>query len=197
MADYLSINESSEGFFKDKGSKFCSFLHPVKNEAEVKKWIDFYKESQPSARHYCYAYRMGPSGEAYRAYDDGEPGGTAGKPMLNQLLSHNITNVLVVIVRYFGGTKLGVSGLIAAYKGATIDAIVQAEIVEKFKTNFYKVSFTYKDLPDVMKWTKQNPIEIIEQEFNLNCILKIEIKEGLASEVIKRLPFGISSEQII
>lgn len=196
MSDYRSVLDSSEGVHKEKGSKFLSYLYPVSNETDCKKWVDYYKENQSSARHHCYAYRLGAQGEVYRTYDDGEPGGTAGKPILNQLLSNEITDVIIIIVRYFGGTKLGVSGLITAYKEAAKDAIKNAEIIEKFQKNQYHLSFTYEEMPSVMKWTKQNPVQIIEQDFNLSCILKVEIRENFAKESINALPFGIVSKQI-
>jgi uncharacterized YigZ family protein len=188
MADYKTIATVSEGWFKDKGSKFTAFAHPVKTEVEVKDVIEKYKTEHPTARHHCYAYRLGPGGEKFRSYDDGEPGGTAGKPILNQLLSNEITNTVVVVVRYFGGTKLGVSGLIKAYKQATSDAINESTVEERFICNYFEVCFNYEQMPSVMKWTKQYPIAIINQDFNLNCRLEIEVKKMDTETVINSCP---------
>ena len=188
MADYKTISEISEGWYKDKGSKFTAFAHHIKSEEEAKTVLDKYKTEHPNARHHCYAYRLDPKGEKFRAYDDGEPGGTAGKPILNQLLSNELTNIIVVVVRYSGGVKLGVSGLINAYKQATSEAIKESNIIEKDICNYFEVNFNYDQMPLVMKWTKQQPILIINQDFNLNCKLEIEIKVNNSEAVINACP---------
>ena len=128
---YKTIEKPSEGLFKDKGSKFISFAFPVDNEEEIKEIVQSIKKEHHSARHHCYAWRLGADQLLFRANDDGEPSSTAGKPILGQIQSFDLTNILIVVVRYFGGTLLGVSGLINAYRNAALDAINQAEIVEK------------------------------------------------------------------
>ncbi len=188
MADYNTISAISEGWYKDKGSKFTAFAHPIKTEEEAKLVLDKYKTEHPTAKHHCYAYRLGSKGEKFRAYDDGEPGGTAGKPILNQLLSNELTNTIVVVVRYSGGTKLGVSGLINAYKQATLDAVKESKIIEKYICNYFEVNFSYEQMPSVMKWTKQHPISVLSQDFNLNCKLEIEIKAEETDKAIKACP---------
>jgi uncharacterized YigZ family protein len=188
MADYNTISKVTEGWFKDKGSKFTAYAHPIKSEEEAKQVVDKYKTEQPNAKHHCYAYRLDPKGSKFRSYDDGEPGGTAGKPILNQLLSNDLTNIIVIVVRYFGGTKLGVSGLINAYKEATLDAIKASDVIDKYICNYFEVCFNYEEMPSVMKWTKQHPILILNQDFNLNCRLEIEIKESNSDAVINDCP---------
>lgn len=177
---FLTIASVAEGLYKEKGSKFIAFAYPVNNEEEVKKLVQHLKKEHHSARHHCYAYRLGNEGEHYRANDDGEPSGTAGKPILGQLISHNLTNILVVVVRYFGGTLLGVSGLINAYKNSAIEAINQAEIIEKIIENFYQLEFGYPLQNSVMKVIKDHNLEIIKTAYDMNC--KIEIAVRLNNE---------------
>lgn len=196
MADYLTISNYAEGLFRDRGSKFTAYAHPVFTEDEAKAIVSKYKEEQPNGRHHCFAYRLGSSGEKYRSYDDGEPNGTAGKPILNQLLSHEVTNLIVVVVRYSSGTKLGVPGLINAYKEATIAALQSSTIIEKDICSYYKIHFSYEQMPSIMKWTKQNPVQILEQDFNLTCFLKIELKKEVSSSVLSNLPRDVKSEHL-
>lgn len=196
MADYLTILAFSEGIHKVNGSKFFAYAYPITTEEEAKGIVEKYKTEQPNGRHHCFAYRLGPKGEKYRSYDDGEPGGTAGKPILNQLLSNELTNIIVVVVRYSSGTKLGVPGLISAYKEATISAIEQSVICDKVICTYYHILFTYAQMPSVMKWTKQQSINIVEQEFNLDCKLKIEIKKEDTSMVLSKLPRGVKSKHL-
>lgn len=192
MADYKTISDQSEGLFKDKGSKFLAFAHPIFSEQDAKRVVDQCKIDYPTARHHCYAYRLDPFGEKFRSYDDGEPGGTAGKPILNQLLANQLTNIIVVVVRYFGGTKLGVSGLINAYKEATFDAINESNIIDKYISNFYDVLFNYEQMPIVMKWTKQHRVSIIKQDFNLDCKLEIEVRKIESEIIINACPRGVT-----
>lgn len=196
MADYTTISTFAEGEFKDRGSKFFAYAHPITAEEEAKSIVAKYKEEQPDGRHHCFAYRLGPKGEKYRSYDDGEPGGTAGKPILNQLLSQEVTNLIVVVVRYSSGTKLGVPGLINAYKEATIDALNESDKIEKDICDYYHIHFTYEQMPSVMKWTKQNPLKVLEQNFNLDCLMKIEIKKEDSSTILSNLPRGIKPEHL-
>lgn len=193
MSDYKTIAQKSEGFFKEKGSKFLAFAHNINSDTEAKKIVHKYKTDYPTARHHCYAYRLGVSGDKFRSYDDGEPGGTAGKPILNQLLSNELTNIIIVIVRYFGGTKLGVSGLIHAYKEASIDAIENSNLLHQFVSNYYSLDFSYEQMPSVMSWVKQHKICVIKQEFNLNCTLEIKIRQFEAEQQLNSCPRNIKT----
>ena len=148
---YKTIKAPVEGLFKDRGSKFLAYAYPIEHENEVKPLVDNLKKEHFKAVHHCYAYRLGLDRTNFRVNDDGEPSGTAGKPILNTLLSHDITNILVVVVRYFGGTLLGVPGLINAYKSATAEALTVAKVIEKTVNDVYDVSFEFVQMNDVMK----------------------------------------------
>ncbi len=156
---YTTIATSSEGIYRDKGSKFLAYAWHIDNESEVKKHIEFLKKAHPSARHFCYAFRINPENEYWRANDDGEPSGSAGKPILGQIKSFNLQETLVVVVRYFGGTLLGVPGLIQAYKQATIEALEHAKKETRIISRMYKLSAEYSQLGDLMKFLKDNHIE--------------------------------------
>ena len=144
MSDsYLTIADPTEGLFKDKGSKFLAYAYPVDNEDEIKELVQHLKKEHYSARHHCYAWRLGADKTHFRANDDGEPSSTAGKPILGQIQRLDLTNILIVVVRYFGGTLLGVSGLINAYREAAVDALEHAEIVEKLVEEIFWVEFDY------------------------------------------------------
>ena len=175
---YKTITEPSEGYYKEKGSKFIARLAHVESEEACKAFLDELKKTYYDARHHCYAYRIGPEKERTRSNDDGEPGGSAGKPILNQLLSYELYNVMVVVIRYFGGTKLGVSGLIHAYKVSTQEAIEAAKILTKHITLSYQLCFEYPKLNDVMRIIKEEKIKVLEQEFGVSCFIKIEIKKS-------------------
>lgn len=178
ISDYRTVTIESEGYFKDKGSKFIAIVKHVETEEEVKEFREVIKKKYYDARHHCYAYRINPENEFTRSSDDGEPSGTAGKPMLNQLLSINVTNTLVIVVRYFGGTKLGVSGLIQAYKAATIDALENNKIVKKYITSNINVSFEYPLMNSVMKVIKDENLKIKGQNYDTNCNIILEIKKN-------------------
>jgi uncharacterized YigZ family protein len=180
---YLTISESSEGLFKDRGSKFIAYAYPVTTETEIKERLAFLRKEHSSARHHCYAYRLGPDKSAYRANDDGEPAGTAGKPILGQLLSKDLTNTLIVVVRYFGGTLLGVSGLINAYRNAAADAIANAGIIEKQVQDVYEVKFTYPAMNHVMKIIKDEDLQILSQDLSLDCTLSFAVRKSNADRV--------------
>ena len=192
--NHKTISVAKEGIYKEKGSKFLAYISPITSVKEALDKVEFYKEDQPSARHHCYAYRIGSEGENFRSYDDGEPSGTAGKPILNQLLSNEITNVIVVVVRYFGGTKLGTSGLITAYKEATIAAINESEIIESFVSNYYELSFTYDEMPLVMKWSKQQKVHFNSQNFDLRCKVSFSLPISESNQKMDSLPRGVESE---
>ena len=182
---YHTIKKESEGYFKDKGSKFYSYAYPLKNEEEVKEIINRLKKENHSARHFCYAWRLGKEEIRFRANDDGEPSSTAGKPILGQLQSFELTNTLIVVVRYFGGTLLGVSGLINAYKNAAIEVINNAEILKKTIEREYKVSFTYNELNEVMHIIKQENFNIKSTDFQETCSLIFAVAKSKAEKAEK------------
>ena len=174
---YLTIEKPSEAIFRDRGSKFLAFAYPINSEADIKTILTTLKTEHPKANHHCWAMRLGIDRSVFRVNDDGEPSGTAGRPILNTLLSRNITNVLVVIVRYFGGTLLGVPGLINAYKTATEDALNAAIIIEKTLDDTYIISFDYQQMNDIMKIIKEDNLTILEQQFDNDCMVKIAIRK--------------------
>lgn len=179
MSDsYKTIEKESTGYFKDKGSKFYAYAYPLAEEEAVKEIIGRLKKEHHSARHHCYAWRLGTENIRFRANDDGEPSSTAGKPILGQLQSFGVTNILVVVVRYFGGTLLGVSGLINAYKTAAHDALSNAEIVEKIIENRFELHFTYAELNDVMQIIKQNDLNVVKTKFEEDCRLVFSVRKS-------------------
>lgn len=183
---FLTVLEATEGLYKEKGSKFLSFLHPVENRGQVDELLKKYKEKYYDARHVCFAFRLGLNGEDYRAYDDGEPAHTAGDPILNQLRSSGITNVLLVVVRYFGGTKLGVSGLIIAYKEAAADAIRQAHLVERELQQIVVIETDFASIDKLMRLVNTHKAEIIKQSFDTKA--KYELSVPLRCvDVFKRI----------
>lgn len=183
---YRTISNPAEGIFRDKGSKFLAYAFPIDSEAQVKPILQSLGIEHPKARHYCWAYRLGMDTSNYRINDDGEPSGTAGRPILNTLLSAELTNVFVVVVRYFGGTLLGVPGLINAYKSATLEAIGNSTIIEKTVNETFKVSCDYLQLNNVMRIIKESNLEIKSQVFDLQCIFVVEVRKALAAAVRAR-----------
>jgi len=173
---YKTIAEVSEGIYRDKGSKFIAIAMPVESELEIKNKISEIKKQYFDARHHCYAYILGYNKEAYRINDDGEPSGTAGKPIHGQLLSKDLTNILVVVVRYFGGVKLGVSGLITAYKEATKAALESARIVEKTVNETYLVYVNYEFLNKVMQLLKSDFVQIKNQHYEDQYMIEFSIR---------------------
>lgn len=184
---YLTIKERSEGIYKEKGSKFISLAFPVSNENEVKDIIKDIKKEYYDARHHCYSYILGFDKSTFRMNDDGEPSSTAGKPIYGQLLSKDLTNILVVVIRYFGGTKLGVSGLINAYKQATIDVLSNSCIIEKTVNELYGVSFEYVLMNDVMKILKE--FDVIQQNhrFEMDCYLEFITRKSNSVKIVDNL----------
>ena len=175
---YKSISKPSTGIYKELGSKFLSFAYPVSSEEEIKNILTELRKTYFDARHHCYAYRLGINGEIWRANDDGEPSSSSGKPILGQLLSNEISDVLIVVVRYFGGIKLGVPGLIRAYKAATIDAIDNTEIIEKVAVRVMKFSFDYLLMNNMMKLIKEYSAIIYEQQSDNLCTIAVTVREG-------------------
>lgn len=189
---YKTLSSPAEGIFRDRGSKFHAFGYSVASIEEITETIQKLKKEHPGANHHCYAWRLGVAGDSYRANDDGEPAGTAGKPIYNQLLSAGITNVLIVVVRYFGGTLLGVPGLINAYKAAAQDCISRGKIVQKHITEIYRLEFQYEAMPAVMKILKDHDLAQSQQKFELECELEFAVRKSEADEVISLLTQIIS-----
>lgn len=184
---YQTIQAPAEGIFRDKGSKFLAYAYPVKTEDEVKEWLQVLKKEHPTARHHCYAWRFGLDRSVFRANDDGEPSGTAGRPILNVLLSKDVTNIVVFVVRYFGGTLLGVPGLINAYKTATVEALNNATIIQKTVNDVYRVDFEYLQMNDVMKVLKDDAVKILNQQFDNSCSIEFEVKKSEINRLIGKL----------
>lgn len=184
---YKTIKSPVEGLFKDRGSKFLAYAYPIEHENEVKPLVENLKKEHFKAVHHCYAYRLGLDRNNFRVNDDGEPSGTAGRPILNTLLSQDITNILVVVVRYFGGTLLGVPGLINAYKSATVEALAVAEIYEKTVNDVYNVSFEFVQMNDVMKVVKEFSLKIRNQTYDNQCTMELEFRKTLTNQVIGKL----------
>lgn len=172
---YLTIERESEGFYKEKGSKFIALAFPVSSEDEIKAKLEQLRKEYYDARHHCYGYIYGHNGEHFRANDDGEPGHSAGDPILGQIKSRELTNTLVVVIRYFGGTKLGVSGLIGAYKTAAAEALDASEVLKKEISEAFQFSFPYEEMNAVMKLVKDLNLKILDQGYDEQCTLDVEV----------------------
>lgn len=175
MTTYQTIAAPVEAEIKDKGSRFIAYAYPVQTVAEVKQHVDYLREAHHKARHWCYAYRLGVDGNQFRANDDGEPSGSAGRPILGQIDSAGLTDVLVVVVRYFGGTLLSVPGLIHAYKTSTAEALAAAEILEKNIEKTVWIRCEYPVLNDAIRIAKQHHGNILEQDLQLDCRLTVRL----------------------
>jgi uncharacterized YigZ family protein len=180
---YRTINSQSTGLYKEKGSKFIAIAVPVKDENEVRAALERLRKEYYDARHHCYAYVLGFDKSAWRANDDGEPSGTAGRPIHGQIQSHDLTNILIVVVRYFGGIKLGVSGLINAYKTAAADALSLAEIQERTVNEIYELRFNYEAMNDIMKIVKDDGLLLLNTQFDMECNLTYKIRKKDADRV--------------
>ena len=196
---FQSIAKPSEGLFKEKGSKFLSFAYPVNNEEEIKLILANIRKEHFSARHCCYAWSLGIDHERFRVNDDGEPSGTAGRPIYGQLQSHRLTNILLVVVRYFGGTLLGVSGLIKAYKESALSAISNAEIVSKVVEHSVEVHFEYGAMNDLMSLIKDEQLEIISSQFDLKCMIRLKVRAAKLGEIESKMDKieGIISREVM
>lgn len=172
---YRSLKCTCQGVYKEKGSKFIGLAYPILDESEVKPILEQLRKEHPGAVHFCYAWRLGADGSHYRANDDGEPSGSAGKPIHNQLLSFEITNTLLVVVRYYGGTKLGVSGLISAYKEAAQQALETAEIEERVVSDYFELSFGYEQIGDVNRVLRERKLEPNSKRFEHSCWYQVLI----------------------
>lgn len=197
---YLTIEAATDVFLlKEKSSKFYGYAFPVINEEEVKNCLENLKQIHKTARHFCYAYQIGTIQKQYRANDDGEPNNSAGMPIFGQIQSFGLTNVLIVVVRYFGGIKLGVGGLISAYKTTAQEVLNSSNIVSKTINVQYSVQFEYKNLNKVMRILKEKNLTIVEQRMHLDCEIVVETRQK-NSEQIKQIfdeMFGISLKQMI
>ena len=184
---YRSIASRSEGLFKDNGSRFIALAFPVESETEIKEIVSSLKKEYHDARHHCYAYRLGYRGDIFRANDDGEPSSSAGRPILGQIDASGLSDILVVVVRYFGGIKLGIPGLIRAYKTSTADAISNARIIEKIASRRFRLSFGYLNMNDVMKTLKDIGLTPVNQDFGMSCTLETSVRLTLEETFIERM----------
>lgn len=184
---FKTVASAAEGIFRDKGSKFIGYIFPMSALAELKPILQQLSAEHPKARHYCWAYRLGLVSDNYRINDDGEPSGTAGRPILNSLLSAGLTNVLVVVVRYFGGTLLGVPGLINAYKSATIAAIENSVIIKKTENVVLTVRCAYLQLNAVMRIIKETDLTVRTQTFDLECTFVLEVRKATVELLTAKL----------
>ena len=184
---FKSISELSTGLFKDNGSKFLAFAYPVTTEEQIKEIVQGLKKEYYDARHHVYAYRLGYKGDKFRANDDGEPSGSSGRPVLGQIDSNGLSDILVVVVRYFGGIKLGIPGLIRAYKTSTADAIANAEIIEKIASKMYRIHFGYMNMNDVMKVLKDMGLEQKNQKFDMECSIDTSVRLSLVDTFLERM----------
>ena len=184
---YQTIASPAEGEYKEKGSKFLAYAYPMDVESDLDGFMASLRDIHPKARHYCYAYKLGLDGTRFRANDDGEPSGTAGKPIYGQILSFGLTNICIIVIRYFGGTKLGASGLIHAYKEASKAALDNAAVIEKYLFVSYELTFGYDHMGHIMNALKDPEIEIINKVFENDCLVTIQVRLSVENLVIHRL----------
>ena len=187
ITSFLTLENPSKGLYKEKGSKFLAFAYPVKSETEIKEKLTALRKEYFDARHHCYAWMLGSERKQFRANDDGEPNHSAGDPILGQIKSKNITNVLIVVVRYFGGTKLGVGGLIAAYKAAAEHALEEGRIIEVEVKIAMEWNFSYSNMNEVMRLIKEFDLSLIKQQFDTECWVWVEAKVASKEALITRL----------
>lgn len=187
MDCYRTIAKPAEGIYKEKGSKFIAFAYPTYSEEEFKEHLNHLKKEYYNARHHCYAFKFGLDDNNYRYSDDGEPNNSAGAPIYGQIQSFEITNVAIIVIRYFGGTKLGVGGLITAYKEAARDALENAQIVEQTVDNFYRLEFSYEIMSDVMNFVKQQQLNITNQTLEETGTIEFRIRESEADNMVQLL----------
>lgn len=184
---YQTIEKTTESLFRDRGSKFLGFAYPISSENDIKGIVAKLKAEHPKANHHCWAVRLSIDRSVFRVNDDGEPSGTAGRPILNTLLSKDLTNILVVVVRYFGGTLLGVPGLINAYKVATEEALKQAVIIQKTVNDIYTITFDYLQMNDVMRIIKDDNLVVLEQQFDNDCSMQLSIRKTQVEQTLGKL----------
>lgn len=184
---YRTIRDLSEGYYTEKRSRFLSFALPVRTPDEVKNQVDAYRKKYYDARHVCWAYMLGPDRTTFRANDDGEPSSTAGKPILGQINSNNLTDILIIVVRYFGGIELGTSGLIVAYRTAAVEAIAAAHIEERTIDETITITFEYPHLNSVMRIVKEDKPDVLAQSFELTCEMTLRIRQSRMDALKSRL----------
>ncbi|RKW64902.1 MAG: YigZ family protein [Tannerella sp.] len=184
---YRTIRDLSEGYYTEKRSRFLSFALPVRTPDEVKTQVDAYRKKYYDARHVCWAYMLGPDRTTFRANDDGEPSSTAGKPILGQINSNNLTDILIIVVRYFGGIELGTSGLIVAYRTAAAEAIAAARIEERTIDETITITFEYPHLNSVMRIVKEDKPDVLTQSFELTCEMTLRIRQSRMDALKSRL----------
>jgi len=184
---YKSIPGPGRGLFKDNGSRFISFAYPIESEEEAKEIVSGLKKEYHDARHHCYAYRLGHLGDSFRANDDGEPSSSAGRPILGQIDSRGLSDTLVVVVRYFGGIKLGIPGLIRAYKTSSAEALDNAGVVEKIAGDWFRLGFGYDRLPQVMKLLKDMDLRQRAQDFGNSCSLETWVRLSSEKDFLEKL----------
>jgi len=184
---YYTIEKTSEGYFKDRGSRFIALAYPVHNETEVKDILEILRKEYHDARHHCYAWRIGIDPVYERANDDGEPSNSAGRPILNQIEKYDLTNIVIVVIRYFGGTLLGVGGLINAYRSAAGNAITAGRIIRRNVRHSYRLSFDYAKMNEVMTIIKEYQLKTYDQEFELSCTMIVTVDVAREDQVLGRL----------
>jgi len=185
--EYKTLKDKSEGSFKDRGSKFFAFAYPVSSEEDIKEILQDLRKEYHDARHHCYAYRLGPDKLRYRANDDGEPSSSAGKPILGQLLSYDLTDLLIVVIRYFGGTLLGVPGLINAYRTSAKNAIENGIIIVKTVNDIVEIRFDYLAMNNIMRIIKDENPKMIYQSYDMNCVIHLEVRQSLTERLLKKI----------
>lgn len=195
---YRSIASMSEGLFKDNGSRFIALAYPVETEEQVKTIVASLKKEYHDARHHCYAYRLGYRGDRFRANDDGEPSSSAGRPILGQIDANGLSDILVVVVRYFGGIKLGIPGLIRAYRTSAADAIANSRIIEKVACRRFRLSFGYLNMNDVMKTVKDLGLTPEAQDFGMACSMEVKVRLSMAETFLGQVSGieGCNAEEI-
>lgn len=193
---YRSIARRSEGLFKDNGSRFIALAYPVETEEQVKEIVSSLRKEYHDARHHCYAYRLGLDGSRFRSNDDGEPSGSAGRQILGQIDSLGLSDILLVVVRYFGGIKLGIPGLIRAYKSSSADALANAEIVEKIAGKQFRMSFDYLEMNSVKKVLKELGIPTFDEEYSQQCSLRARVRLSSEEEFLRRIAPAAKIEPI-
>jgi uncharacterized YigZ family protein len=181
---YRTVQNRSEGIFRDRGSKFLAFAYPVYSVEEIKQVLTRLRKEYHDARHHCYAYRLGASKEVFRVHDDGEPSGSAGYPILGQIRSKDLSNILIVVVRYFGGILLGVGGLIHAYRSAAASAIDNAVIVSAAEEDLIELAFPYPAINEVMRFLHEEGMKIQEQDFSESCRIRAQVRKSSTSHVL-------------
>jgi uncharacterized YigZ family protein len=189
---FCTLSEPTEGQFRDRGSRFLAYAYPIRSETDAKQRLETLRQQHPKAAHHCYAYRLGLGKDHYRVNDDGEPGGTAGRPILNTIYSHDkpgqpLTNILVVVVRYFGGTLLGVPGLINAYKSATVEALANARFETRTIDEQYRIRFSFEQMNSVMRLVKEQQLTVVSQSFDNEPTLEVSMRKTQVNSVLDRL----------